>query len=221
MNTESILKTYQRYAGHYDALFGPILRPGRQQVVKALGLRPGDKVLEVGVGTGLSLSMYPPDVQVTGIDISLPMLEMARQRVARDGMGHVSALLEMDAERMSFADDSFDKVVAMYVMSVVPDPVRVVNEMRRVCRSAGELFILNHFHSQLPLVRGFERLLTPFSQLAGFRPDIELNAFLRDTQLDLIEASPANLFGYWKVLRCRTGWAPLLADTYPVAATEF
>jgi phosphatidylethanolamine/phosphatidyl-N-methylethanolamine N-methyltransferase len=220
VNTESIRKAYRRYASHYDALFGPILRPGRQLVVNAMDLRPGDKVLEVGVGTGLSLPMYPPAVRVTGIDISQPMLEVARQRIARDGLGNVAALLEMDAEKLQFADHSFDKVVAMYVMSVVPDPVQVVNEMRRVCRAAGEIFILNHFHSRLPLVRDFERLLSPLSQLAGFRPDMELDAFLRDAHLDVIEMSRANLFGHWKILRCRTGWAPLLSDAYPLEATE-
>src|SRR6185312_14210121 len=111
-----------------------VLQPGRKGVLAALNLKPGDRVLEVGVGTGLSLPLYPRDVKITGIDVSREMLEKARRRVARRRLANIEALLEMDAERMSFADASFDKVVAMYVVPVVENPVRLLEELHRVCR---------------------------------------------------------------------------------------
>jgi phosphatidylethanolamine/phosphatidyl-N-methylethanolamine N-methyltransferase len=210
MNVDSIRGAYRRYAKYYDTLFGPVLHPGRQQVVRNLGLRPGQRVLEVGVGTGLSLPLYPADVRVTGIDISPHMLELARQRVLERGLTQAEGLHEMDAAALKFPDGSFDKAVAMYVMSVVPDPVRVVQEMRRVCRSGGEIFIVNHFHSRRPLVRQAERLLAPLSRVAGFRPDLGLDEFIRENELDVMEIHRVNLLGYWKVLHCRIPPATIL-----------
>ncbi len=203
MNLESICSAYRRHARYYDAVFGPVLHPGRKIIVETLHVDPGERVLEVGVGTGLSLPLYPSTVRVTGIDISKEMLEIARARVDRDQIQHVDALLEMDAEALHFPDASFDKVVAMYVVSVVPNPIQVIQEMRRVCRPGGELFVVNHFHSQRPIIREMEDLLAPLSKLAGFRPDMDLTEFLHSTQLDVIEKIRANLFGYWKILRCR------------------
>ncbi|CAK0740066.1 Phosphatidylethanolamine N-methyltransferase [Gammaproteobacteria bacterium] len=203
MNLESIRSAYRRHSRYYDTVFGPILHPGRKLIVQALHLDSGERVLEVGVGTGLSLPLYPDTVRVTGIDISREMLDIARERVTQDQLTHVDALLEMDAEALHFPDASFDKVVAMYVVSVVPDPVQVVEEMRRVCKPGGELFIVNHFHSQRPIIREVEDLLAPLSKLAGFRPDMDLTEFLRSTDLDVIEKRRANLMGYWKILRCR------------------
>lgn len=203
MNLDSIKSAYRRYARVYDLIFGPVFAPGRRYVVDALQCRPGDRILEVGVGTGLSLPLYPEDVRVTGIDISAEMLAKARVRVERDELSQVSEVLEMDAENMSFADASFDKVVAMYVVSVVPDPQRLVDEMRRVCKPGGDIFIVNHFRSQNPIVGASERLAAPLSKLAGFRPDLDMEEFVRSTGLDVLAVSNANLFGYWKVLRCR------------------
>src|SRR5436305_4930328 len=144
MQIDAVKAAYRRYAGVYDAVFGPVLQPGRKAVMQALGLRPGDRVLEVGVGTGLSLPLYPRDVRITGIDVSREMLEKAKRRVARHHLANVEALLEMDAERMSFADASFDKVVAMYVVSVVERPAQLLAALHRACRPHGEIFRVNH-----------------------------------------------------------------------------
>ena len=111
-----------------------------------MGIKPGDRVLEVGVGTGINAALYPRDCAVTGIDLSSSMLEKARERVARKGIRNVR-LLEMDAADLKFADNSFDIVYAPYLISVVPDPVAVAREMRRVCRPGGRIIILNHFRS--------------------------------------------------------------------------
>ena len=127
-----------------------------------MGIRPGDRVLEVGVGTGINASLYPRDCSVTGIDLSSPMLEKARERVARKGVRNVR-LLQMDAANLKFADDTFDIVYAPYVISVVPDPVAVTREMVRVCRPGGRIVILNHFRSKSRVGAWLERMIAPFT----------------------------------------------------------
>lgn len=203
MSRESVIRAYRRYASFYDLLFGPIMHPGRRRIVRALDLRPNDAVLEVGVGTGLSLPLYPAHVRVTGIDISREMLARARQRVVRQGLDHVGSILEMDAQAMNFPDRHFDKVVAMYVVSVVPDPQRLLAEMRRVCKPDGEIVIVNHFRSRNGVLAAMETALAPISRLAGFRTDLGLAPLLAETGLDVIEIRSTNLFGYWKIIRCR------------------
>lgn len=209
MELEAIQKAYRRYAGIYDWYFGPILSPGRKTVIEQMQCRPGDSILEVGVGTGLSLPLYPSYVGVTGIDVCPEMLERARTRQMRYGLNQVVALEVMDAERMRFPDNSFDKVVAMYVASVVPDPGRLMDEMRRVCKPGGELFIMNHFQHTNRVVSGLERLAAPLARLCGFHPDFSLDDFVRQTRLDVVERSPVNLFGYWTLLRARNSKAAL------------
>lgn len=206
MDIDAIRKSYRRYAESYDLYFGAVFQPGRQAVIEQLNCLPGDRILEVGVGTGISLSLYPPGVRITGIDVSAEMLDRAHARKQREQLANVE-LHEMDAEAMSFADDSFDKVVAMYVASVVPNPQRMVDEMRRVCRPTGELFIVNHFHSNHPLLSRCEKMVAPLSRLVGFRPDFSLDEFVRDTDLDVLQRTPVNLMGYWTLLRARNNKA--------------
>jgi phosphatidylethanolamine/phosphatidyl-N-methylethanolamine N-methyltransferase len=202
MQIEAVKAAYRRYAGFYDALFGPVLQPGRKAVLDALRLRSGDRVLEVGVGTGLSLPLYPAEVKVTGIDVSREMLDKARSRVAKRKLANVEALLEMDAEAMSFADASFDKVVAMYVVSVVERPARLLEELHRVCRPDGEIFLVNHVRSDNPVLGAVEKSLARFSDKLGFHPDFQLRDML-DGSLELAEVSRINFF--WKVMRLRNG----------------
>jgi phosphatidylethanolamine/phosphatidyl-N-methylethanolamine N-methyltransferase len=204
MHIETVKTAYRRYAGVYDALFGPVLQPGRRAVLEALRLRPGERVLEVGVGTGLSLPMYPESVKITGIDLSREMLDKARTRVARRGLRNVEALLEMDAESTSFADASFDKVVAMYVMPVVRDPAAVLEEFHRVCKPDGEIYIVNHVKSDNRVIRAFEMGLARFSNQIGFRPDFELRELVNGSG-EIDEVARINLF--WRVMRVRNGIA--------------
>ena len=203
MNIDAVRKAYRRYAEVYDFYFGRLFHPGRKAVVERMNCRPGDRILEVGVGTGLSLPLYPHYVQVTGIDISPEMLAKALARTRREKLQHVAGLEIMDAEHMTFADDSFDMVTAVYVASVVPDPALLVDEMRRVCKPDGELFIINHFQHSNPVVSGMERMISPLSKLMGFRPDFSLPVFAEQTRLEVTELCPVNFLGYWTLLRAR------------------
>jgi phosphatidylethanolamine/phosphatidyl-N-methylethanolamine N-methyltransferase len=201
MQIEAVKAAYRRYATIYDAVFGPVLQPGRKAVLDALKLKPGDRVLEVGVGTGLSLTLYPRSVRITGIDISGEMLAKARARVARRRLDNVDALLEMDAESMSFPDASFDKVVAMYVVSVVPRPAKLLEELHRVCRPDGEIFIVNHFQSENPIVASFERALAGLSSQIGFHTDVDLKTLVPGAH----NGDVSRVALLWKMVRLRNG----------------
>jgi phosphatidylethanolamine/phosphatidyl-N-methylethanolamine N-methyltransferase len=203
MQIDAVKAAYRRYARIYDTVFGPVLQPGRKAVLDALNLKPGERVLEVGVGTGLSLQLYPRDVRITGIDVSREMLDKARVRVARRKLENVEGLLEMDAERMDFPDASFDKVVAMYVVSVVERPAKLLEELHRVCKPDGEIFIVNHFHSDNRILGGIEKALSGFSSTLGFHPDFNLREMLPAGHNGEVKMSRVNLF--WKILRLRNG----------------
>jgi len=204
MQIEAVKAAYRRYAAVYDAVFGPVLQPGRKAVMQALRLRPGDRVLEVGVGTGLSLPLYPGNVKITGIDLSREMLEKARRRVERRRLVNIEALLEMDAESMTFPDASFDKIVAMYVLPVVENPQKLLKELHRVCRPDGDIFIVNHVRSDNRLIAAFENGLARFSDTIGFRPDFELRDMVSDAD-EITELSRINFF--WRVMRLKNGVA--------------
>jgi phosphatidylethanolamine/phosphatidyl-N-methylethanolamine N-methyltransferase len=203
LDIQAVEQAYRRYARFYDVCFGAVFQPGRKAIVERMDCSPGERILEVGVGTGLSLPLYPQDVSVVGIDISREMLQQARTRLARDGLEPVARLMVMDAENMAFDDDSFDKVVAMYVASVVPNPARLVDEMRRVCKPGGQIYMVNHFHSRNPILGGVESLLAPLSKQLGFRPDFSLDRFLGQTGLDAMNICPVNLFDFSTMVEAR------------------
>ena len=196
----AVQKAYKRWAKVYNFYFGWIFHPGRQTAVELVENIAGQHVLEVGVGTGLSLPLYPKQVKVTGIDISSHMLDRAKELVADDKLANVEELLVMNAEDMSFKDDSFDCVVAMYVATVVPSPKKFVNEMKRVCKPNGKIIILNHFNDQTRLFGKMAMLLTPISRQIGFRPNLSLAEFLQITGLKINNKISVNLFDIWTVL---------------------
>jgi phosphatidylethanolamine/phosphatidyl-N-methylethanolamine N-methyltransferase len=192
-------RVYSRLSPVYDLLFNRILQPGRVTAARRMGQSGGD-VLEVGVGTALSVSLYPRNVRVTGIDLSAPMLAKARDRVARSDRS--CRLLRMDAADLSFADNTFDFVYAPYTVSVVPDPVRVVREMHRVCKPGGVVLILNHFLSSDPLIARFERALSPLTIHFGFRSDLDLVSLLDDAGLKAASVDAANHPPIWRLVTC-------------------
>jgi phosphatidylethanolamine/phosphatidyl-N-methylethanolamine N-methyltransferase len=193
-------RVYEKLSGVYDLTFGPLLHPGRLYAKDRLGIQRGDRVLEVGVGTGINLSLYPRGCHLTGIDFSASMLERARERALRHGIANVR-LMEMDAAAMTFEDDSFDVVYAPYVISVVPDPVQVVREMRRVCRPGGRIIILNHFLSTNPVLATVEKAISPLTVHIGFKSDLDLPRFLAQAELRPLSIDKVTL-PIWKLVTC-------------------
>lgn len=201
VENDFVNRVYENIAWFYDLTFGPALHPGRVDAIRRMAIKPGDRVLEVGVGTGINVALYPRDCSVTGIDMSSSMLEKAHDRVASKGIRNVR-LIEMDAVNLKFADDSFDIVYAPYVISVVPDPVAVTREMRRVCRPGGRIIILNHFRSKSRVGAWLERLIAPFTLYLGFKSDLDLPAFLVQAELKPVSIQKVNVPRIWSLVTC-------------------
>jgi phosphatidylethanolamine/phosphatidyl-N-methylethanolamine N-methyltransferase len=190
---------YDKLAKVYDLVFGPTLHPGRLRAIQRMDIQPGERVLEVGIGTGINLSLYPKHCTVTGIDFSSSMLEKARERAAVKGIRN-ARLLQMDAADLKFADDSFDIVYAPYLISVVPDPVQVAREMRRVCRPGGRIIFLNHFLSPNPILGRLERSISPATIHIGFKSDLDLPAFLAQSDLQPVSIEKVNIPRIWSLV---------------------
>ena len=200
--TKRTERVYSVLARVYDGFFDWALGPGRRYAVKRLAVEPGDRVLEVGVGTGLSLPVYPPGAEVIGIDISEPMLERARARL--DALEREDVFLQrMDARAMAYPDGHFDRLLAPYVISVVADPAKVLHEMVRVCRPGGTIIVVNHFQSDFRPLAWVERLLSPLSTWIGFRMDTPVETVTRTPGLTLIRRERVNLLGLWTLLEFR------------------
>lgn len=201
VENDFVARVYEKLASIYDFTFGPTLHPGRLEAIQRMGIKTGDRVLEVGVGTGINATLYPRDCAVTGIDLSDSMLEKARERVARKGITNVR-LLEMDAADIKFADGSFDIVYAPYLISVVPDPVAVAREMSRVCRQGGKIIFLNHFRSPNRLLAWMERGISPFTVHIGFKSDLDLPGFLAQAELKPVSIEKVNIPRIWSLVTC-------------------
>jgi phosphatidylethanolamine/phosphatidyl-N-methylethanolamine N-methyltransferase len=196
-----VKRVYSRLANVYDWAFGPLLHAGREAAIERLHLHPGSLVLEVGVGTGLTTSLYPRDCFVVGVDISPPMLRKAAARLGRLRLRHVR-LLEMDAARMAFGDESFDAVWASYLISVAPDPVKVLREMHRVCRGGGRIVLLNHFASEGGVLASAEKLVGPLTPYLGFESHISLPWLLTQARLQPVSIEKVNRPPLWSLVTC-------------------
>lgn len=200
---EDVVKTaYRRWAPIYDHTFGRVSTEGRKHAAQVINssLESG-RVLEVGVGTGLALGDYGRHLEVIGIDLSPDMLDKARERVATEGLNHVTGLHEMDAGELTFPDNSFDIVTAMFVMTVVPDPERVMRELARVTKPGGEVLLVNHF-SQTEGVRGWvERRMAPFAELIGWRSVFDQSRVMVCDDLSLTERKALRPWGIFTMMR--------------------
>ena len=203
LDYRTIKRAYAFLSPVYDILFNRIFHSGRVAAVDLLEVKPGDRVLEIGVGTGLNLPLYPLDCSVTGIDISVEMLQKARERTRELGLADVT-LGVMDASRLEFPDDTFDHVLATYVISAVPDPVKTLLEMRRVVKPHGHLVILNHFRSENPVLGGVEWALAPVCTRIGFNTDLKLTPLLERASLtpDQVHRINVMMMNGWRLVRC-------------------
>jgi phosphatidylethanolamine/phosphatidyl-N-methylethanolamine N-methyltransferase len=201
MDYKTIKRAYAILSPVYDFLFDKVFYPGRVAAINLLEIQAGDRVLEVGVGTGLSLPLYPRNCSITGVDISEEMLRKARQRVKEYDITNVT-LEMMDASKLEFPDNSFDRVVATYVISAVPDPVKTLLEMRRVCKPSGHIVILNHFKSDNPVIGAFEKMLAPVCTQIGFKTDLKLKPLLERVSLSPEQLHRVNLMNGWRLVRC-------------------
>lgn len=201
MRPDAVTSSYRRWAPVYDTTFGRVTNAGRNRATRHANRR-GGKVLEVGVGTGLALPLYGQGVAVTGIDYSPEMLERAEDKVRELSLSRVEALRRMDARQLDFPDESFDIVTAMHVLSVVPEPERVLSEMARVCRPGGQVLIVNHFSAEKGILRAAERIGAPLENWLGWQSDFPISRVLGDPRLVERERDDLPPFGMmtWLVL---------------------
>ncbi|MFW8594127.1 class I SAM-dependent methyltransferase [Cribrihabitans neustonicus] len=184
MDIKAVESSYARWAPVYDRTFGVVTSAGRRRAARYMNAREG-RVLEVGVGTGLSLPHYAPHLQVSGIDFSHEMLAKARRKVAELELTQVAELRQMDARQLDFPDNSFDMVAAMHVLSVVPDPERVMQEIARVLKPGGKVVITNHFRREDGVMASIEKLSAPLANVIGWHSDFALETVLKEDRLGI------------------------------------
>jgi phosphatidylethanolamine/phosphatidyl-N-methylethanolamine N-methyltransferase len=203
IDNRDVVRAYRRWAPIYDLTFGKLVEVGIKHAT-ACANRFDGRVLEVGVGTGLSLPYYKKSLKVTGIDLSAEMLTRARERVERGDIANIEQLREMDATKLTFSDQSFDISAAMYVMTVVPDPAAVMHELARVTRIGGQVVIVNHFSVERGPRALVEKNLARFSDVLGWRPEFPIRTLMVSERLKLEELRPLRPMGLFTLLRfCR------------------
>jgi phosphatidylethanolamine/phosphatidyl-N-methylethanolamine N-methyltransferase len=201
LDAAAIRDAYRRWSGVYDVVFGGVSSVGRKRAAALVNRLPGREVLEVGVGTGLALPRYDSHKRITGIDLSHDMLKLARRRAAELQLRNVAGLHEMDAEATDFVDGQFDTAVAMFVASVVPNPRRLLAELRRVVRPGGDILLVNHFAAEGGPRWWIERAMAPMSRRLGWHPDFAMRAIFETEEIAGIEASSVPPFGIFTLLR--------------------
>jgi len=201
LEKRQVKRAYKFYAPAYDFVFDWIFHPGREQAMRLLDVKRNDHVLEVGIGTGLNLPLYPTHCHITGIDLSEEMLEKAQDKIIELGLISVT-LKVMDATVMDFGDSEFDSAVATYTISAVPDPVGVLREMRRVVKPGGSIVLLNHFRSDRRVVGRLEDLVSPVCTRLGWKSNLPFEPLLKQVGLIPDISTKVNLFDGWRLIKC-------------------
>jgi phosphatidylethanolamine/phosphatidyl-N-methylethanolamine N-methyltransferase len=204
LDKDTIARAYARWAPVYDLVFGAVFERGRHAAIAAAE-RIGGRILEVGVGTGLSLPSYGPENRLFGVDISEPMLCKAQERVTELGLTNVEGLAVMDAEKLSFPDGSFDVVVAQYVITTVPDPEATLDEFARVLRPGGEIVLVSRVGAEAGLRRTLEQWFAPTARRLGWRTEFAWERYTRWAErthgVRLIERRAMPPFGHFSLIR--------------------
>jgi len=188
-------RVYSDLARFYDFFFGRAFVDREHEVIESLNLRPGNRVLEVGVGTGIALDAYPPYAHVVGIDPSADMLARAKKRATENGWGHIE-LRQGDALNLDFPDDSFDYVTSFHVLTVVPDPYRMLSEMVRVCKPGGRIALTTHFQSANPVIAALNSIFNPVARQLGWTTKLRKKDVLKGHPITLernAKASPTSV----------------------------
>jgi phosphatidylethanolamine/phosphatidyl-N-methylethanolamine N-methyltransferase len=206
IDRDRVEKAYERWAPVYDLVFGKVFDQGRQSTI-AEADRIGGRILDVGVGTGLSLLDYSPSTRICGVDISEPMLRKAQARVRAKKLGNVETLAVMDAKNLAFKDASFDAVVAQYVITAVPDPEATLDDFVRVLKPDGELILVNHIGAENGPRRTFELAFAPLARRLGWRPEFPwerlVNWAARNGGATLVERRAMPPMGHFSLIRYR------------------
>ncbi|MGP9810574.1 class I SAM-dependent methyltransferase [Rhodopseudomonas sp. NSM] len=201
-----VAKAYARWAPIYDMVFGKVFDSGRQSTI-AVADAIGGRVLDVGVGTGLSLSDYSPTTRLCGVDISEPMLRRAHERVRTLNLTNVETLAVMDAKNLAFPENFFDAVVAQYVITAVPDPEATLDDFIRVLKPGGELILVNHIGAESGPRKLFELAFAPLARRLGWRPEFPwarlVNWAARHGGVELAERRPMPPMGHFSLIRYR------------------
>jgi phosphatidylethanolamine/phosphatidyl-N-methylethanolamine N-methyltransferase len=203
-DTANVERAYARWAPIYDLVFGAVFARGRSAAIVAAE-RIGGRILEVGVGTGLSLPFYASGNRLVGVDLSEPMLRKAQARVAENGLGNVDVLAVMDATRLALADRSFDVVVAQYVITAVPNPEATLDEFARVIRPGGEIILVNHIGAESGVRALFEHAFAPLARRLGWRPEFRFGTLAdwakRHGGVRVVEHRPMPPLGHFSLIR--------------------
>jgi phosphatidylethanolamine/phosphatidyl-N-methylethanolamine N-methyltransferase len=204
LDKDTVAKAYARWAPVYDLVFGSVFARGRKASIAAAE-RIGGRILEVGVGTGLSLPEYAWTNRLIGVDFSAPMLRKAKDRVAEHRLTNVDGLAVMDAQHLGFQDGVFDVVVAQYVITVVPDPEAVLDEFARVLRPGGEIVLVNHLGAETGLRAVLEQWFAPLARRLGWRPEFRWERLAqwaaRHGGVHVIERRPMPPLGHFSLIR--------------------
>jgi len=222
LDRETVTRAYAKWAPIYDVVFGPVFERGREAAITAAE-RVGGRILEVGIGTGISLADYSDENLIFGVDISEPMLAKARERVAKLGLSHVEGLAVMDAEHMDFPDASFDVVMAQYVITTVPNPEATLDEFARVLKPGGEIILVSRVGAEAGLRRALEKWFASAARKLGWRTEFAFERYAswaaRTEGLDLIERRAVPPFGHFSLIRFAKSSSSVAAEQNPRRAS--